>query len=132
MLTGFHNAPNLIAGGGRNRDKDLLDICLLDNHGQALKIPQYAYPMDRSSLFTRIVVNEANHMIIQGGVIHNLPQYFFSGLTGADDQDLIFSGTQGILIVCCIETQGIKRADGHAETARQNECNNTVSDKNGA
>src|SRR3954468_17255886 len=75
------------AGGGRDRDRQLVRLGLVEDAAEILRRAEHADALDANAALERVVVDEADRVEVELRVAHDLAQDEPAALAGADDQD---------------------------------------------
>ena len=86
LFAGLHHGPDLLAGGGRGGNEDLLDLIVLHHPGQLRHRAQNRDIMNRAPLLPGIVVDKPDHMVMQAFLGRHLPEDLLAGGAGPDDE----------------------------------------------
>ncbi|MBA7685069.1 hypothetical protein ES703_93484 [subsurface metagenome] len=73
--------------GFRHCDGNLFDVAVLADFGQLLNSTEYRYSVDINALSGRVIIDEADNIVLSYGHTVNFPQEGFAGIACADYEE---------------------------------------------
>ncbi len=83
------NAGALLAGGGRNRDQELVGSPVAEDVRQLVARAEHADPVQAQVLLARVVVDQADRRVAEVGRAQDLLQHQLGGVARTDDDHLL-------------------------------------------